>query len=158
MAKLFNVSSSPHVRSEETTRSIMMDVAIAMLPATAFGVFQFGLHALLVIIATVFACVVSEYVFEKVTKRTVTISDFSAVVTGMILALNCPSEIPLWIPMLGGVFAIVIVKQIYGGLGFTTETRLGRLWLDCRGMQIAGGTDEIMVYIAGRQIAKEYAR
>ena len=117
MAKLFNVSSSPHVRSEETTRSIMMDVAIAMLPATAFGVFQFGLHALLVIIATVFACVVSEYVFEKVTKRTVTISDFSAVVTGMILALNCPSEIPLWIPMLGGVFAIVIVKQIYGGLG-----------------------------------------
>ena len=109
MAKLFNVSSSPHVRSEETTRSIMMDVAIAMLPATAFGVFQFGLHALLVIIATVFACVVSEYVFEKVTKRTVTISDFSAVVTGMILALNCPSEIPLWIPMLGGVFAIVIV-------------------------------------------------
>ena len=114
MAKLFNVSSSPHVRSEETTRSIMMDVAIAMLPATAF---QFGLHALLVIIATVFACVLSEYVFEKVTKRTVTISDFSAVVTGMILALNCPSEIPLWIPMLGGVFAIVIVKQIYGGLG-----------------------------------------
>ena len=117
MAKLFNVSSSPHVRSEETTRSIMMDVAIAMLPATAFGVFQFGLHALLVIIATVFACVLSEYVFEKVTKKPVTISDFSAVVTGMILALNCPSEIPLWIPMLGGVFAIVIVKQIYGGLG-----------------------------------------
>ena len=65
MAKLFNVSSSPHVRSEETTRSIMMDVAIAMLPATAFGVFQFGLHALLVIIATVFACVLSEYVFES---------------------------------------------------------------------------------------------
>ena len=95
----------------------MMDVAIAMLPATAFGVFQFGLHALLVIIATVFACVVSEYAFEKVTKRPITISDFSAVVTGMILALNCPSEIPLWIPMLGGVFAIVIVKQIYGGLG-----------------------------------------
>ena len=131
MAKLFNVSSSPHVRSEETTRSIMMDVAIAMLPATAFGVFQFGLHALLVIIATVFACVVSEYVFEKVTKRTVTISDFSAVVTGMILALNCPSEIPLWIPMLGGVFAIVIVKQIYGGLGqnFMNPALGGRCFL-----------------------------
>ena len=131
MAKLFNVSSSPHVRSEETTRSIMMDVAIAMLPATAFGVFQFGLHALLVIIATVFACVVSEYVFEKVTKRTVTISDFSAVVTGMILALNCPSEIPLWIPMLGGVFAIVIVKQIYGGLGqnFMNPALAGRCFL-----------------------------
>lgn len=108
-----------------------MDVAIAMLPATAFGVFQFGLHALLVIIATVFACVVSEYVFEKVTKRTVTISDFSAVVTGMILALNCPSEIPLWIPMLGGVFAIVIVKQIYGGLGqnFMNPALAGRCFL-----------------------------
>ena len=117
MSKLLNVSSSPHVRSNETTQSIMMDVAIAMLPATAFGVFQFGLHALLVLIVTIAACVLSEYVFEKITKRPCTISDFSAVVTGMILALNCPSEIPLWIPMLGGVFAIVIVKQIYGGLG-----------------------------------------
>ena len=65
MSKLFNVSSSPHVRSSETTRSIMMDVAIAMLPATAYGVFQFGLHALLVLIVTILACVLSEYVYEK---------------------------------------------------------------------------------------------
>lgn len=117
MSKLFNVSSSPHVRSSETTRSIMMDVAIAMLPATAYGVFQFGLHALLVLIVTIAACVLSEYVYEKGMKKPITISDFSAVVTGMILALNMPATIPLWIPALGGVFAIIIVKQLYGGLG-----------------------------------------
>ena len=117
MSKLLNVSSSPHVRSNETTQSIMEDVAIAMLPATAFGVFQFGLHALLVLIVTIAACVLSEYVFEKITKRPCTISDFSAVVTGMILALNMPPEIALWIPALGGVFAIIVVKQLYGGLG-----------------------------------------
>ena len=117
MSKLLNVSSSPHVRSNETTQSIMADVAIAMLPATAFGVFQFGLHALLVLIVTIAACVLSEYVFEKITKRPCTISDFSAVVTGMILALNMPPEIALWIPALGGVFAIIVVKQLYGGLG-----------------------------------------
>ena len=117
MSKLLNVSSSPHVRSNETTQSIMVDVAIAMLPATAFGVFQFGLHALLVLIVTLAACVLSEYVFEKITKRPCTISDFSAVVTGMILALNMPPEIALWIPALGGVFAIIVVKQLYGGLG-----------------------------------------
>ena len=117
MSKLLNVSSSPHVRSNETTQSIMVDVAIAMLPATAFGVFQFGLHALLVLIVTIAACVLSEYVFEKITKRPCTISDFSAVVTGMILALNMPPEIALWIPALGGIFAIIVVKQLYGGLG-----------------------------------------
>ena len=117
MSKLFNVSSSPHVRSSETTRSIMMAVAIAMLPATAYGVFQFGLHALLVLIVTILACVLSEYVYEKGMKKPITISDFSAVVTGMILALNMPATIPLWIPALGGVFAIIVVKQLYGGLG-----------------------------------------
>ena len=117
MNKLLNVSSSPHVRSGETTQSIMIDVAIAMLPAAAFGVFQFGAHALLVLAITVFACVVSEYLFEKLLDKPVTISDFSAVVTGMILALNMPADIPVWIPALGGVFAIIVVKQLYGGLG-----------------------------------------
>lgn len=117
MNKLLNVSASPHVRSQETTQSIMLDVAIAMLPAAAFGVFQFGAHALLVLAVTIFACVVSEYLFEKFLDKPVTIYDFSAVVTGMILALNMPANIPVWIPALGGVFAIVIVKQLYGGLG-----------------------------------------
>lgn len=117
MSKLLNVSSSPHVRSKVTTQNIMLDVIIAMLPAAAYGVYQFGLPALLVIVATVAACVVSEYACEKVMKRPNTVADLSAVVTGMILALNMPAEIPIWIPMLGGVFAIVVVKQLYGGLG-----------------------------------------
>lgn len=117
MSKLYNVSSSPHVRSKVTTQSIMFDVAIAMLPAAAYGVYQFKLRALLVIIATVAACVLSEYVYEKLMKKTITIADGSALVTGMILALNMPPTIPIWIPVLGGVFAIVVVKQLYGGLG-----------------------------------------
>ncbi len=117
MGKLLNVSSSPHVRSKDTTKGIMTDVCIAMLPATAFGVYLFGIKALLVVIATVAACVISEYVCEKVMGKPITIGDMSAVVTGMILALNMPANIPLWIPMLGGVFAIVVVKQLYGGLG-----------------------------------------
>ena len=117
MSRLLNVSSSPHVRDTVTTKSIMYDVLIAMLPAAAFGVFQFGLNALLVLIVTIAACVLSEYIFEKVTHRKCTVYDLSAVVTGMILALNMPADIPLWIPALGGVFAIVVVKQLYGGLG-----------------------------------------
>ena len=117
MNRLLNVSSSPHVRDQVTTSNIMFDVAIAMLPAAAFGVYQFGLNALIIIIGTVLACVASEYVFEKGMKKPITIADGSAVVTGLILALNMPPDIPVWIPMLGGVFAIIIVKQLYGGLG-----------------------------------------
>lgn len=117
MNRLLNVSSSPHARSSVLTHNLMYDVAIAMIPAAAFGVFQFGLHALLVIIATVASCVLSEYVYEKIMKKPITIADGSALVTGLILALNMPAEIPLWIPMLGGVFAIIVVKQLYGGLG-----------------------------------------
>lgn len=117
MGKLLNVSSSPHVRSCETTHSIMLDVAIAMLPASAFGVYHFGLHALGVLLVTVAVCMLSEYIYEKLMHKPNTISDCSALVTGMILALNMPPEIPLWIPALGGVFAIIVVKQLYGGLG-----------------------------------------
>lgn len=86
-------------------------------PCTAYGVYQFGLYSLLIVILTVVSCVVSEYVWEKAMKKPVTVYDCSAVVTGMILALNMPPEIPFWIPMLGGVFAIIVVKQLYGGLG-----------------------------------------
>ena len=117
MNKLLNVSSSPHVRSSVTTQNLMLDVVIAMIPAAAFGVFHFGLHALLVMIVTVAACVASEYVYEKFMNKPITIMDMSAVVTGLILALNMPPEIPLWIPALGGAFAIIVVKQLYGGLG-----------------------------------------
>ena len=117
MSKLWNVSSSPHVRSNTTTTHIMYDVAIAMIPAAAYGVYQFGAKALLILLVTVAACMLSEYVFESLMGRPVTVSDGSALVTGMILALNMPPEIPLWIPVLGSVFAIIVVKQLYGGLG-----------------------------------------
>ena len=131
MAKLLNVSSSPHVRSNDTTQGLMLDVCIAMLPATAFGVFQFGLNALLVLIVTVAACVLSEYVYETIMKKPVTVYDMSAVVTGMILALNMPANIPLWIPALGGIFAIIVVKQLYGGIGqnFMNPALAGRCFL-----------------------------
>ena len=117
MSKLLNVSSSPHVRSKVSTQNIMFDVAIAMLPATIWGVIQFGFYSLLVVAATVLSCVLSEYVYEVLMKKPVTISDGSALVTGMILGLNMPPTIPLWIPCLGGAFAIIVVKQLYGGLG-----------------------------------------
>ena len=131
MSKLLNVSASPHVRSKETTQSIMADVCIAMLPAAAFGVFQFGFHALLVLIVTVAACVLIEYVFQKLLKLPLTVSDLSAAVTGMILALNMPANIPLWIPALGGIFAIIVVKQLYGGIGqnFMNPALAGRCFL-----------------------------
>ena len=95
----------------------MTDVCIAMLPALAWGVYHFGLYSLYVTVATVAACVLSEYVFEYFMGKPITVKDMSAVVTGMILALNMPPEIPIWIPVLGGIFAIIVVKQLYGGLG-----------------------------------------
>jgi len=117
MSKLLNVSSSPHVRTQTTTKGIMYDVAIAMIPAAAYGVYQFGIKALLIIFVTVAACMLSEFVYQSLMGLPVTISDGSALVTGLILALNMPPEIPLWIPFLGGVFAIIVVKQVFGGLG-----------------------------------------
>lgn len=117
MAKLWNVSSSPHARHTDTTSKIMFDVAIAMLPASLYGVWQFGLKALMIIFVSVLSCVLSEYVYEAFMGKKITVMDGSAVVTGMILALNMPPEVPLWIPMLGGIFAIIIVKQLFGGLG-----------------------------------------
>ncbi len=114
MSKLLNVSSSPHARDQVTTSNIMLDVAIAMIPATAYGVYQFGIKAALVILVTVLSCVLSEYVYETLMGKPVTISDGSALVTGMILALNMPPSIPLWIPVLGGIFAVIVVKQLYG--------------------------------------------
>ena len=95
----------------------MADVAIALIPAGAFGVYHFGLRALLIIVATITTCVLTEYLYERAMKLPVTTSDLSALVTGLLLALNLPPSVPLWIPVLGGVFAIIIVKQLFGGLG-----------------------------------------
>lgn len=131
MEKLLKVSSSPHVRDGVTTQRLMFDVVIAMIPASVYGVWQFGMNALLVLIATVIASVAAEYLYEKLMHKPITISDGSAVVTGMILALNMPPEIPVWIPVLGAFFAIIVVKQLYGGLGqnFMNPALAGRCFL-----------------------------
>lgn len=112
-----HVSASPHIRHEATTRSIMTDVAIALLPACLMGIYTFGYHALLVLLLTVASCLLTELIYQKLMKLPVTISDMSAVVTGMIITVNMPATIPLWMPALGGVFAILVVKQLFGGLG-----------------------------------------
>lgn len=117
MNKLLNVSTSPHVRSSATTSSIMCDVLIAMAPAALFGIYHFGFRAFLIMAVCVATSMLTEYIYESAMKKPITIMDFSAAVTGLILALNMPVYIDLWIPALGCVFAILVVKQLYGGLG-----------------------------------------
>ncbi len=117
MADLYNVSSSPHVRSKDTTRSIMLDVIIALMPAALFGIYNFGTDAAVNILITVATCVATEFIYEKLMKMKNTVGDLSAVVTGLILALNLPPTAPWWIGVLGGVFAIFVVKMLFGGIG-----------------------------------------
>lgn len=117
MSDLLNVSASPHVRSKTRTNHIMADVAAALLPAAAFGIYNFGLSALLVIAVSITTCVLTEYAYERFMRLPITTGDFSALVTGLLLALNLPASVPLWLPVIGGVFAILIVKQLFGGLG-----------------------------------------
>ena len=118
MSEQLNISSSPHIRSKASTSNIMLWVVIALLPATAFGIYNFrDTHAWLVVIVTTAVAVLTEYIYEKLMKKPVTIKDFSAVVTGLLLALNLPPNAPLWMGALGSVFAILIVKQLFGGLG-----------------------------------------
>ena len=112
------MSSSPHMRSDETVTKIMRDVIIALVPAGVIGVYFFGPRALMHIIITVAACIASEWAYNKITKKGYnTIGDLSAVVTGILLAYNLPVAAPLWIGLVGGVFAIIVVKQFFGGLG-----------------------------------------
>ncbi|MBS5696272.1 MAG: RnfABCDGE type electron transport complex subunit D [Lachnospiraceae bacterium] len=111
------VSSSPHIRSKVTTGNIMLMVTIALLPASAFGVWNFGLPALVMLLSTTISAVLTEYIYEKLMHKKVTINDFSAVVTGLLLGLNMPASAPWWMGALGSVFGILIVKQLFGGLG-----------------------------------------
>lgn len=128
MSKLFKVSSNPHVRSRVATNGLMMAVIIALMPAAGFGIYNFGPRALAVILVTMASTVLTEFLFGiyrwKTEKRTsgdflrkMTITDLSAVVTGLLLALNLPVTMPLWMAALGGVFAILVVKLLFGGLG-----------------------------------------
>jgi len=117
MESRLHVSSSPHIRSSETTQKIMRDVTIALLPAAAFGVYNFGMSALIVLVVSVLSAIACEALAQKIRKQPITIDDFSAVVTGLLLGMNLPSSVPLWIPIIGSAFAILIVKQAFGGLG-----------------------------------------
>lgn len=114
---LMKVSSNPHIRSKVSTSKIMLAVVIALLPTTVFGIWNFGTNALLLVITTVLTTVLTELLYELIMKKKVTISDFSAVVTGLLLAINLPPNAPLWIGVMGGVFAILVVKMLFGGLG-----------------------------------------
>ena len=131
MSDLRSVSSNPHVRSKTTTSNIMMWVVIALLPTTGFGIYNFGLDALIIILLSIASCVLSEFIYEKAMHKPITIGDFSAVVTGLLLGLNLPSTVPFWIPILGGIFAIILVKQLFGGLGqnFMNPALGGRCFL-----------------------------
>ncbi|MCH5337629.1 MAG: RnfABCDGE type electron transport complex subunit D [Acetatifactor sp.] len=116
MSGLFQVSSNPHIRSKVTTNGIMLAVIVALMPATGFGIYNFGPRALAVVLVTIAATVMTEFLFGLYRKK-MTITDLSAVVTGLLLALNLPVTIPLWMAVLGGVFAILVVKLLFGGLG-----------------------------------------
>lgn len=117
MSDLLKVSSNPHIRSKDTTSRIMLYVIISLLPTAGFGVYNFGLHALAVIIVTIASTVLTEYIYEKCMKKKITVGDLSAVVTGLLLAMNLPPMAPLWMAVLGGIFAILVVKMLFGGLG-----------------------------------------
>ena len=125
------VSHSPHVRDKATTQSIMFDVIIALLPATIAGWYYFGIRAVLVTMVSVASCVIFEYLSRRVMKRNNTISDLSAVVTGLLLAMNLPVSIPIYMVVIGAAFAIVVVKQMFGGIGnnFVNPAIAARIFL-----------------------------
>jgi len=113
----YKVSSNPHIRSRNTTQKIMLTVALALLPACAFGIWNFGVHAFLLLLISAVTCVLTEFLGQKLLGREPSYTDGSALVTGMLLGMNLPPMAPLWIPVIGGVFAILVVKLLFGGLG-----------------------------------------
>ena len=125
------VSNSPHVRDKSTTQSIMRDVIIALLPATFAGWYYFGIRAVLITLLSVASCIGFEYLSRKIMKRNNTISDLSAAVTGLLLAMNLPVSIPLYMVVIGACFAIVVVKQMFGGIGnnFVNPAIAARIFL-----------------------------
>lgn len=125
------VSSSPHIHTNESVRRIMLDVLFALFPACFAAVLFFGFRSIVVILSAVCACMLSEYLYEKAVKRETTVSDLSAAVTGVLLALNMPPDIPIWMLVIGSAFSIIIVKQLYGGLGknFLNPALAGRCFM-----------------------------
>ena len=114
---IWKVSPAPHIHHKDTTATLMLDVITALMPCVIASIWLFGLRAALITVLSVIFCVLTEFVCQKIGKRPVGINDLSAVVTGIILALNMPSTVPWWIVLIGAVFAIAIVKQLFGGIG-----------------------------------------
>ena len=125
------ISASPHVRSKSTTSDIMFDVIIALVPATAFGIYQFGFSAGVLVAVCILTAVLAEMLYQKAMHKKVTVGDYSAAVTGLLLALNLPPTLPWWMAMVGTIFAIIVVKQLFGGLGqnFMNPALAGRCFL-----------------------------
>lgn len=125
------VSGTPHVRSKDSIQGIMRDVLIALLPATVVGIYYFGINALITVVISVVSAVFFEYLYQKITKKPVTITDLSAAVTGLLLAMNMPASSPWWMPIVGAAFSIIIAKQLFGGLGqnFINPALAGRAFL-----------------------------
>lgn len=117
MSELFNVSSNPHVRSKVTTQVIMRDVLIALAPACIFGIYNFGMDACIRLLIGVVTCVATEAIYQYFMHQKITIMDFSAAVTGLLIAMNIPSTLNVGYEIIGCIFAILIVKQLFGGLG-----------------------------------------
>ena len=117
MSEVFNVSTNPHVRSKVTTQSIMRDVLIALAPACIFGVYNFGFDALIRLIIGVVTCVATEAIYQYFMHLKVTVSDLSAAVTGLLIAMNIPSTLNVGYEIVGCIFAVIVVKQLFGGIG-----------------------------------------
>ncbi len=118
MSNLLKAASSPHIRHEDSTAGIMFNVAFALAPAAVFGCILFGVRAALVLLTTVITAVAAEYLWNLILKKPQTVGDFSAVVTGLLLGMNLSPNVPLWIAAIGSVAAIIVVKQMFGGLGY----------------------------------------
>lgn len=129
--QVFDVAYQPQVKTCRDTRAMMLDVIIALIPASAFAVIRFGIHVLFVILASVASAVFFEWAYRKLMKKDNRIGDFSAAITGLLLALVLPPQTPWWIPVIGSFFAIVVVKQLYGGIGknFLNPALAGRAFL-----------------------------
>lgn len=115
--KFLTMTASPHIKSPIKTKNIMADVILALMPALFWSIYVFGMRSLSITLISVISCVAFEYLYRKLMKKSNTISDLSAAVTGILLAFSLPVSVPLWLPVVGAFFAIVIVKQLYGGIG-----------------------------------------
>lgn len=146
MSKL-TVSAAPHIHDGASSKNIMLDVVIALLPVSIAAVVIFGMKALAIILTCIICSILAEYVFNAITKQKQTIGDFSAVVTGLLLALNLSTNVALWQCAVGSVFAIVVVKCLFGGLGknFANPAITGRVFMLLAFSSVAGGANPTVV-------------